>query len=372
MKDYSRRKFIKQFGALSALFLTSRNAFSLTHFFDSNRDFEILVVGDSIVTGQGLQEEDKFYTRTKNWLQIDIFGNERKVNLQNYSHSGARLFLGENEIKALNDAERSLGEFHFSELNISFPSMKTQIDVAAENYRKEGKSVDQVDLIMLSGGLTHLGTSYILNGFKKSKKLRKKIDESCNHLMYKFLQHAGENFPNALITVVGYFPIVSKKSSSRRVYNGILELYEFPRSTKALLNNPLTRQFFKILHGKMNKRSKIWAEDSSKALQTAVSRLNRQYGKQKAIFVKSPINSENCYGTKNTMLWGMAKNGRMDDANYDKRLVECTKAIENLKDVELKINRRICELSAIGHPNVAGSKAYAESIKSSLAGLIKE
>ena len=86
----------------------------------------------------------------------------------------------------------------------------------------------------------------------------------------------------------------------------------------------------------MNKRSKIWAEDSNRALQTAVSRLNRQYSKQKAIFIKSPINAETCYATENTLLWGMEKNGRMNDANYDKRLAECTKAVDNLKDVKLK------------------------------------
>ena len=188
MREFSRRKFIKQIGAVSTLLLTGRNIFSLPALADNSKDFEILIVGDSIVTGQGLKEEDKFYTLTKNWLQGEVFDEKRKVNLQNYSHSGARLFLAEHEKKALQNAEREVDEFHFSELNISFPSMKTQIDVAARNYQKEGKSVDDVNLIMLSGGLTNLSTSYILNGYKKNKTLRQRIDKSCNHQMYKFLQ----------------------------------------------------------------------------------------------------------------------------------------------------------------------------------------
>lgn len=370
MKDYSRRKFIKQISAVSALLLTGRTIFSLPNLIENSKDFEMLIVGDSIISGQGLREEDKFYTLTKNWLQNEIFGEKRKVNFKNYSHTGARLYLSEREIKALNDAELDLDEFHYPELNISFPSMKTQVDVAARDYRAEGKKTEDVNLIMLTGGLTNLTTAYILNGFKKNKKLRRKIDEYCNHLMYKFLQHTAETFPNALITVIGYYPIVSKKSSTHKVYNSILELYEFPRPTKPLLNNILTRQFFKILHNKMNKRSRIWFEESNKALQTAVDNLNKLHSTQKAIFVKSPITAETCYGTKNSLLWGMGKKGQMNDTTYDKRLVECSKAVENLKDVKLKFRTRVCELSAIGHPNVEGSKAYAEAIKRSLANMI--
>ncbi len=104
MEYFSRRKFIKQIGAFSVLLLTGRNAFSLPHFIENNKDFEMLVVGDSIVSGQGLREEDKFYTLTKNWLQHEVFQNKRKVKLKNYSHSGARLFLAEYEKKALQDA----------------------------------------------------------------------------------------------------------------------------------------------------------------------------------------------------------------------------------------------------------------------------
>jgi hypothetical protein len=366
MSDHSRRKFLKQIGAVSALFLTGRTAFSFPNLADQNKDFEMLIVGDSIISGQGLREEDKFYTLTKNWLQNEVFAKTRKVNLKNYSHTGARLFLSEREIKALRNAEMDLDEFHYPELNISFPSMKTQIDVAAREYDAEGKKAEDINLIMLTGGLTNLTTAYILNSFKKSKKLRRKIDEACNQLMSEFLHHASRTFPNALITVIGYYPIVSRKSSTHKVFNGIFELYEFPRSSKPLLNNVLTRQFLKILHHKMNKRSKIWFEDSNKALQTAVNDLNKTHGTQKAIFVQSPINAETCFGTKNSLLWGMGKKGRMNDATYDQRLVECTKAIGILKDVKLKFKTRVCELSAIGHPNVEGSKSYAEAIKRSL------
>jgi len=368
--EYSRRKFLKQIGAVSALCLLSRTTFSFPDMFSREKDFEMLVVGDSLITGQGLREEDKIYTLTKDWLQNEVFAGSRKVNIKNKSHSGSRLFLSAEEFKALNEAEKDFATFYHPEVNVSFPSSNTQIVVAKNEYLAEGKNPNDIDLIMISGGLTNLGSSYIIDPFKKNKRLRKKIDEACNHMMFRWMDHASKTFPNALITVLGYFPIVSKKSSSGKIYNAVLELYDVPRPTKPILNNIFTKQFFKPLHSKMNKRSRIWIEESDKALRTAIKRLNQKHGMQKAVFVKSPITEDRSFGTKNSLLFGMAKKGRTEDFMYDVRQVECRKEIEKLKDVKLKFDRRRCELAGISHPNVNGAKAYAEAIKRNLNAII--
>ncbi len=366
MSEYSRRNFLKSLGAFSALVLIGRNAFSLPQIGGGGKDFEMLVVGDSVISGQGLNEKDKFYTLTKNWLENEYFAGDRKVNLKNKSHSGARLYLSEKELKALKDADKRLDKFYHQEINFSFPSCKTQIEVASAEYKSEGKSVEDVNLIMLTGGLTNLGSSYIIDPFKKNKKLRKKIDIYCNHMMFRFLKRTNQTFPNALITVVGYYPLVSNKSSTGKIYNVVLERYAFPRPTKPILNNILTKQFFKPLHSKMTKRSRIWFEDSNIALQTAVNRLNKKLNKQRAVFVKSPILEEQSFGTKNTLLFGMAKKGRTNDFMYDVRQIECTKAIDSVKGLKLKFNKRDCEISGAVHPNIEGSKAYAKAIQERL------
>ena len=364
--DNSRRTFLKQFAAVSALSLTSRAAFSFPNTFWVEKDFEMLVVGDSLIAGQGLREENKIYTLTQKWLEEDMFRGKRKVNLKNKSHSGSKLFLSKEEINAFNDAEKSPETFYHPEVNFSFPSSNTQIFVAKKEYLSEGKSPNDVDLIMVSGGLTNLGSAYIINPFKKNKRLRQKIDEACNRKMYKFLENAGNVFPNATIAVLGYFPMVSKKSSTGKIYNAILELYGFPRPTKPILNNIFSKQFFKPLHSKMNKRSKVWIEESDKALRSAVDRLNENQAKQRAVFVKSPITEAQSFGTKDSLLFGMAKKGRAGDFKYAVRQQECEKAIESVKDIKLKFNRRRCELAGIAHPNVSGARAYFESVKTVL------
>ncbi|MDQ3061653.1 MAG: twin-arginine translocation signal domain-containing protein, partial [Acidobacteriota bacterium] len=95
MKDFSRRQFLKQLGAAAGLFLASRSVLSLPKFVFSNESeaFEMLVVGDSHISGQGLQQKNKFYYLVKEWLQNEVFGENRKVNLKVKAHSGSRIEL---------------------------------------------------------------------------------------------------------------------------------------------------------------------------------------------------------------------------------------------------------------------------------------
>src|SRR6267378_4379136 len=50
--------------------------------------YEMLVMGDSVVWGQGLEEDQKFYTLVKNEIGKRL---GREVNLVNKSHSGATI-----------------------------------------------------------------------------------------------------------------------------------------------------------------------------------------------------------------------------------------------------------------------------------------
>ncbi len=359
----NRREFLKGLGAFGGIGLLG----GFQNVFASSKDvFEMLVVGDSLIAGQGLNDKDKFSLLTADWLENEYFNGERKVNVTNLSHSGARLFLQPDEIKALNEAEKDFEEFYHPEVNFSFPSSKSQVDVALKQYREAGTKPDKVRLVLMSGGITDLNASFVVNGFLKYRPLREKIEEHCNESMFQFLKYASGVFPNALFTVVGYFPIASNKSDTHQIYNAILELYEFPGPTKPILNNIVTKQFFKILHGRLTKRSRIWYKGSNSALQTAIRRVNEHTGKTTAVFVESPIPEERSFATNDSLLFGMGKKGRSEDFMYDVRQTECPKAIEEVKAIKLKFKQRFCELSALGHPNPEGSRLYAEAIQARL------
>lgn len=365
MTNFSRRDFLKAFGAFAGMALAARNAVSLPGWLSANESeaFKFLVVGDSLVWGQGLQEEDKFYFLTKNWLKEEVFSGNRQVNLKVKAHSGARISLHEYEREALKNAGKDGTKFYYPEINVSFPSIKTQVDIA----RREYENPEAVNLIMLSGGVADITVSDILNPFKSDQKLREDVTKYCYEGMLELLRHAAQVFPNAMIAVLGYYPIITSHTPMKKIVNDILEIYNFPRWTKPLINTPLKRQFFKIYRKKMINRSRVWYEGSTAELQKAVEKLNSNYANRRAIFIESPFGEENGYGAKNTLLWKVAKEGKGADDLYAERKAECRETLDDLREkTQLKLRTRVCELASIGHPNVEGSKAFAGAIQNSL------
>jgi len=365
MKDFSRRQFLKQLGAAAGLFLASRSVLSFPKFVFSNDSeaFEMLVVGDSHISGQGLQEKNKFYYLVKEWLQREVFGASRQVNLKVKAHSGSRIELHKEELEAMLKAGDDINKFYYPEANLSAPSIKTQIDFA----RKEYERAESVNLVMLSGGITDILVANTVNPFLKEKKMRELIHKYCNEAMFGLLEHATDSFPNALVVVIGYFPIISTRSDVNKITRYLFKTIKFPAALQFTFTNGLSKQFMKILRQKMARRSRIWVAESNREMREAIGKINAKFEKEKVIFIESPITEETCFGTKNSLLWETDKKNLPNDERYNDRTIECPKVFAELKHHHYgKMSVRMCELAAIGHPNVEGSKAFAEVIKNSL------
>jgi len=367
MSKYSRRDFLAAIGGFAIAGAAQRPAHAREPGLSACGEFHMLVVGDSLIAGQGLRKEDKFSSLTRDWLETTVFAAKRKVALKDHSHSGASIYLSHEERKALEEAPTPLDNNYGPEANISFPSISKQVQIARAEYLRDGISPSDVELVMVSGGITNMGVEGVINPFRDSDKLRNDIETYCHEYMGRLLGETASLFPKALIAVIGYYPMISPKSSTGMVYNAILELYRFPGPVKPVMNNILTKQFFKILHAGMTKRSRIWAKGSAEKLSQAVRELNTRLGEDRALFIGSPIDESTCFGTRDSLLWKMAKKGRSEDDLYDERRLICTEVNHDLKDVDLVFRERFCQLSGIGHPNVEGAAAYAEAIKRSLA-----
>jgi hypothetical protein len=173
---------------------------------------------------------------------------------------------------------------------------------------------------------------------------------------------AGAN-PDALIAVVGYFPMITPRTSSHKLLNAWLELRSFPRIFKPFLNNPMARAlFFRKTRKHAQRRSAIWFEGSNRSLQAAVDDLDRELGSKRAIFVRSPIRDDQAFGTADTLLFPL-KGNHPGDALFVERKAQCRVALPELKkNVGISIPSRYCEDAAIGHPTPAGARAYAGAI----------
>lgn len=356
-----------------ALGITGRTAFSLPKllFPGDSGPFDMLVVGDSLVWGQGLEEKDKFYTLTKKWLETEVFAGNRPVNLKVKANSGATIYLHEFEAGALKMAEETEVKDYHPEVNIGLPTMTKQAELALEEYEKEGKTPGEVDLVMLTGGITDITVAEVLSSDKSDEQLKEDIVKYCNEAMYVFLENSARTFPNALFAVIGYYPLLSDQASTKKVMNTFLELYKFPRAFKFLINNIIGKQFFKGARDKAIRRSRIWTENSGRELRKAVERVNARFGRRRAVFIESPITEENSFATKEPLVWNMGKNGRSEDPFYDVRHRECKEEIRELEEsTDIKYPIRFCELAGLGHPNPQGAKAYAEAIEAALKPLI--
>lgn len=334
------------------------------------RPFEMLVVGDSVVWGQGLAEKDKFYTLIGDWLRTDAFRGSREVNIKIKAHSGSTVKFHPGEAEKYRKAGRD-ETFPFKpEVNVSFPSTSKQIEVAAAEYRAAGGS--GADLIMLTGCITDITTSRVYNPKGDDDELRREIQQYCRDDMYDVIERAAELHPQALIAVLGYYPAIGPKSSSSKLLNAWLEALDTNGFKKAMLNNPIVRPlFFNKLKQRAAERSRIWVEESDKSLKFAVDKLNSKHGTTRAVFVRSPLTLDDATETPSTKLFRMGKNGVVDDPLAKSRIKDCNEALPKLKaETGIEFPIRLCEIAAIGHPNHAGARAYAKSIKTALAPLL--
>lgn len=360
----SRRDFLKFLGSTAAFATVSRDR---RIFAAESSAFEILVVGDSLVWGQGLEETEKFYRHTKLWIRDEVFSGTRAVKLNVKAHSGATIKLSEKERKALRRAGRDSAEPYHPEINVSFPTIEKQLELARDDYRDPR----QVGLILLSGGLPEVGVGEILNLFKDERSLRAAIKIHCHDHMSELLDQAADSYPEALIAVIGYYPIITGHTPVKRIVNDILEVYNWPGWTKPLLNNSLNRILWRRYRRKMIARSNLWYDGSTTELRRAVERLNAKQGAERAVFVPTNFGRENGYGARNTYLWKVAEKGRAADRKREEREAECRPTLDSLReDTDLKYRSRVCELASIGHPNPAGSKVIAASIRETLQALL--
>jgi hypothetical protein len=360
MSQISRRRFLQ--GVVSAAgSLAAGRYFATTA--SGQRPFEMLVVGDSHMSGQGLRHEHKIYYLVKEWVQSDVVGSGRRVNLKVKAHSGSRLDLHADELQKMHAAGDDIDKFHHPEANLSQPSIRSQIDHAVREYADR----KMVDLVLLTGGITDVLVANTVNPFLAKEKQKELIRKYCNEEMNRLLEHATDSFPEALFVVAGYFPIISTSSDMNKIARYFFKATKFPHPLQFSLTNPVSRQVLKVLRKRMAVRSRVWVSESNRAIGDAIREINSRCGKERVLFVESPITEQTCFGTKDSLLWGTDDDNLPNDERYAERKTICPEVFSEIKYHHYgKMSVRMCEIAAIGHPNVEGAKAFAKAVEEKL------
>jgi lysophospholipase L1-like esterase len=340
----------------------------------------MLVLGDSIMWGQGLRDRDKFWWRIKNWLQEKT---GRRVQERIEAHSGAA-------IEVTNPADSAFISNN-GEVNLLTPTINEQVDRALRYYSDPSK----VDLILVNGCSNDVDVNNLLDISTSLDSLETSIREKCGTRMQSLLTRIVKGFPRAHTVVTSYYRIVSPETESNLFTQLLVKKLTSLRPSARKMND-------REMKARLVANSETWFRVSTASLAQAVAAVNsdlRQAGSsQRVFFAEIEFSPEHAFSAPQTLLWnfkfastnlsGLRKAiviltlgtaaYKPDDDVRQVRSQACKETYRKPKDrKETKDEKKrrelvelACRYASLGHPNKMGALIYTESIKGQLQWLI--
>ena len=338
---------------------------------------QMLVLGDSIMWGQGLRDEEKFSSRVKCWLQEQT---NREVRAHVEAHSGA----------VISGAALAQPTFTTSdgEVNLTSPTINEQLDHAIQFYKQNEATPA---LILLNGCINDIGVKNLLAASTPLEDLRTRVRQSCGEKMQLLLQRVRNSFPQSLVVVTGYYPIVSLQTADNAFLRLLVKKLNNQRpEARSMTDKEMRQRLISI--------SDEWYKASSASLAEAVMKTNgRESPSPKVAFAEIQFGPEHLFAAPETLLWtflfastkasGFAKvvvllsfgtaAYKANDHVRESRIKSCEATFKKPKikeDKKQKEDREdlflICRYASLGHPNNTGAMVYTEAIKGQLLQLM--
>ncbi len=381
---------------------------ALPQTFKTKRPLRMLVLGDSVMWGQGLADEHKFTYLVRQWICTKRNNgrcpDQADVQIHVEAHSGA--LIAQPDMKHQKDENRftrSVAPLQYpGEVNSEYPTIWGQVDLARRYYADNSIPLDEVDLILLNGGINDMGAPRILApkllGFIAGN-INDFARKYCEDDMKLLLDRVAKTFPKARILVPGYFPLVSLSTPEnlltetiRYLFLGKKEQADEKRETKDEAVNPsgapvvAHKPSKSLVH--MANRSRDWALASNAALARAVKSFNSSHpglqvignksrspdASERAMFVPVPFADQNTYAAPSAFLWRLVHKS-------PEAVLECTETsrLNNLIANDEMQSKRGCLCEQAGkkndvyclragafHPNIQGADLYFRSITEEL------
>jgi lysophospholipase L1-like esterase len=288
----------------------------------------LLVMGDSVVWGQGLAEKHK---------TASIVAQHLGAEMQMLAHSGAKIGIRDSYTVTMPSGE----------VPCFFPTILQQL----QSFTGDPAAVKWV---LMNGGINDVEVQRVFNPMIPQFELELHTRNYCGRDLQTLLQQVISRFTNARVLVLGYYPALSQQSSKQ----GVEALFSLVHGVKfaPLFDADLFRN--EIVEHCL----RFW-KLSTGLLRGATEHVNRDAGETRAIFVDSGLDENNAAFAAQTLLWELDLN----DLNKapDEAVAERRAACEQVAAGELQ--KRQCLLSAVGHPNVAGAARMAEQCMRAVA-----
>ena len=287
--------------------------------------FEMVVLGDSIVWGQGLPEERKSSTLVQGWLAGRI---SRPVRKRVYAHSGAtveqdgpRLTLAHGEV----------------------PDSSPHIALRAECVPNPAA----VGLVVVNGCINDVDATIIFDPTTDPDlgEIETACQCKCGIPMSALLARVARRFPNARVVVPGYYPFFSPKTPKMNLRFVTVLFLLVADSQKELPG-------WSACGSRLIRKSEVWYEVSNATLAGAVHEANRHAGVDGRVhFAPISVLPENAYGAPQSMVWGVTEHDNVAVSRW----WECLRR-------DGIMQRMRCINASAFHPNEAGAKVYADAI----------
>src|SRR5437588_654336 len=250
----------------------------------------LLVLGDSILWGQGLKDEHKAWYRVKVWLQQTA---GRDVREKIAAHSGALL-----ELAGPTGAGSAIPLD--GEVNSAVPTVNEELDDALRFY----PDASQVDLVLVDGCINDVSVFNLLNAGNTTDGISQLSNSRCGPPMEALLNKTARSFPSAHIIVTGYYPIISEMTPNSLLLRAVARLfYQQPSSPQA------PRMKAPQLRAQLVALSRSWYQSSNEALSGAVRKTNEdlasRHSRQRVQFVEIPFPPAYSFAASETRLWGI-------------------------------------------------------------------
>ena len=327
------------------------------------RPINMLVLGDSIMWGQGLKPNHKPSYHVKVWLEKTT---GRTVIERIEAHSGAVI-----EGDSVTDKRTSTNR----EVNLGLPTVLQQLDSALPAY-SDGS---QIDLVLLSSCGNDVGFQNMLNA-SRIEEVDDMTRAKCGRPMEELLRRITTAFPTAQVIVTGYYPFFSELTRNDFIVRALAR-----RFIKAQDGAPKTSS--KEVFKRLEVNSKQWYETSNQTLAQTVLKINTEIGRQRIMFVRIEFPADYSFAAPKTRLWGFNRSpfrmaflllsfGKIllpsNDDVRGQRTASCNEVFREQPNEtpeqkkERKTLRLSCRYAALGHPNRQGALLYADAITNTL------